>query len=389
MATSSDLPEQEKTCSMAPWEQHAAVVVMPRFSYNAASNLLKQPRAGFLITCTIRREKSATKESMDLLREYIGRPLEVIQAASDASAKSEAKACSISNETYIKIHHIKDNKPAHIYSVFTESISSSEVAHTETGSGSRTTGTFTGISTSVCTSEVPSKKKEMVVSLEHQNIQAGHGGSDCSTVVDYASQFSLVKLATNGIIFLSIPEGASTDTVAVLCKILVDLEAGRLKPLKWCHRILPVQATCSLNRENLYKITLKLVKDFLNRVNMSKEFSLQFAVASNWRGVNVNQANSDRVSGMSHNQTMLGKNECIEVVVEAVHEVTIQATVNLLEPQMVVIVELLPVAGLQSDTLCVVSVLPGELMSTKPRLCIRSLSLQASSSIPRKRKRLS
>lgn len=39
--------------TMKPWEQHAGVIVMPRFDYNAPSSLLQYSRSGFLITCPI------------------------------------------------------------------------------------------------------------------------------------------------------------------------------------------------------------------------------------------------------------------------------------------------------------------------------------------------
>jgi len=38
---------------MSPWEQHSAVIKLPRFDYNAPSSLLRNSHSGFLITCTI------------------------------------------------------------------------------------------------------------------------------------------------------------------------------------------------------------------------------------------------------------------------------------------------------------------------------------------------
>jgi hypothetical protein len=38
---------------MKPWEQHAGVINMPRFDYNAPSALLHHSHSGFLITCSI------------------------------------------------------------------------------------------------------------------------------------------------------------------------------------------------------------------------------------------------------------------------------------------------------------------------------------------------
>ncbi|KAA0067142.1 hypothetical protein E5676_scaffold598G00080 [Cucumis melo var. makuwa] len=39
--------------TMTPWEQHSAVISLPRFDYNAPSALLHRCQSGFLITCTI------------------------------------------------------------------------------------------------------------------------------------------------------------------------------------------------------------------------------------------------------------------------------------------------------------------------------------------------
>ena len=57
---------------MTPWEQHSAVISLPRFDYNAPSSLLKHFHSGFLITCIIKREKSATKEAISILEKYAG-----------------------------------------------------------------------------------------------------------------------------------------------------------------------------------------------------------------------------------------------------------------------------------------------------------------------------
>ncbi|KAH0748832.1 hypothetical protein KY290_028064 [Solanum tuberosum] len=59
--------EGEKIEEMKPWEQHSAVISIPRFDYNASSSLLRHSHSGFLITCPIKREKSATKEAISIL----------------------------------------------------------------------------------------------------------------------------------------------------------------------------------------------------------------------------------------------------------------------------------------------------------------------------------
>jgi hypothetical protein len=45
--------ENEEGSSMAPWEQHAAVINLPRYDYKAPSSFLQRSHSGFLITCPI------------------------------------------------------------------------------------------------------------------------------------------------------------------------------------------------------------------------------------------------------------------------------------------------------------------------------------------------
>jgi len=45
--------EGVEKATMSPWEQHSAVINLPRFDYNAPSSLLRNSHTGFLITCTI------------------------------------------------------------------------------------------------------------------------------------------------------------------------------------------------------------------------------------------------------------------------------------------------------------------------------------------------
>jgi hypothetical protein len=51
--TDIDDGEKKEKTSMTPWEQHAGVISIPRFDYNAPSSLLRHSHSGFLITCTI------------------------------------------------------------------------------------------------------------------------------------------------------------------------------------------------------------------------------------------------------------------------------------------------------------------------------------------------
>ena len=64
--------KKESKSSMTPWEQHASVISIPRFNYNPPSSLFQCFRSTFLITCTIKREKGATKEAIYIFSNYIG-----------------------------------------------------------------------------------------------------------------------------------------------------------------------------------------------------------------------------------------------------------------------------------------------------------------------------
>lgn len=45
--------EKAEGSPMAPWEQHAAVINLPRYDYKAPSSFLQRSHSGFLITCPI------------------------------------------------------------------------------------------------------------------------------------------------------------------------------------------------------------------------------------------------------------------------------------------------------------------------------------------------
>ncbi|XP_031132367.1 uncharacterized protein LOC116033950 isoform X3 [Ipomoea triloba] len=42
---------------MKPWEQHSAVISIPRFDYNAPSSILRHSHCGFLVTCPITKKR--------------------------------------------------------------------------------------------------------------------------------------------------------------------------------------------------------------------------------------------------------------------------------------------------------------------------------------------
>nr|AFK46098.1 unknown [Lotus japonicus] len=60
----------DEKAMMTPWEQHSGVIKLSRYDYNAPASLLLHSYSGFLITCTIKREKSATKEALSILEKF-------------------------------------------------------------------------------------------------------------------------------------------------------------------------------------------------------------------------------------------------------------------------------------------------------------------------------
>ncbi|XP_027152941.1 uncharacterized protein LOC113753062 isoform X2 [Coffea eugenioides] len=86
---------------LKPWEQHSAVITIPRFDYNAPSSLPSHSHSGFLITCPIKREKSATKEAMSILEKYV-RSLSILNAEGseslDVNMSAKKRRISVSTE---------------------------------------------------------------------------------------------------------------------------------------------------------------------------------------------------------------------------------------------------------------------------------------------------
>ncbi|KAF3573292.1 hypothetical protein F2Q69_00060524 [Brassica cretica] len=100
---------EEEAEIMAPWEQHASVISIPRFDYTAPSSLLHHSHSGFLVTCSIKREKSATKEVMSILGKVL-LPLGEILKSSDESKRP--KLCAQETEVTGENLNAEDLKPA-------------------------------------------------------------------------------------------------------------------------------------------------------------------------------------------------------------------------------------------------------------------------------------
>ncbi|CAN4113880.1 unnamed protein product [Withania somnifera] len=304
---------------MKPWEQHSAVISIPRFDYNASSSLLTNSHSGFLITCPIKREKSATKEAIDILEKYI---------VSNHDAKRR-KTC------------MEDaNKECN-----------------ESGEGAAN---------------------------EHVNSELG-------TSMEKRDILSLVKLTRSGLVLFKFPFDKSPAVVDIISEVFQSLESGILKSPLWCNRILPIQGTCCLDEKELKKIVIKHVEQLMNSRQKETENTVKFAVGYNRRGIEETEMKNLRKASSDPDVfALLDRKKCFSVIAAAVKEVVPDSVVDLKDPELCVLVEVLPLSGVPDKTAIVgVSVLPRALVSTKPRLCIKALVSDTKETNKKKRSTIS
>ncbi|XP_077246984.1 uncharacterized protein LOC143886756 isoform X2 [Tasmannia lanceolata] len=267
-----DIVEEKGKEDMKPWEQHATVISIPRFDYKAPSSLLDHNHSGFLITCTIKREKSATKEAISILEKYLG------SSGCDAFEKLEPSDVNVSFEKRKLCPEKLDGDDA-------KSAKSNEANNLVGTSGE--------------------------VARETNLLSTKRDGNEADSPV-----LSLVKLTRSGLLLFTFPSNHCQHTVDILSDIFLCLGSGTLRPPLWCHRILPIQVTCSLKEKDLRPVVSKLVQQYLDDERHKLERPIK----------------------------------------------------------LVVLVELLPLSGVRHGSLVVaVSVLPPNLVSTKPRLCVKAL----------------
>ncbi|KAK7270190.1 hypothetical protein RIF29_23150 [Crotalaria pallida] len=314
-------PTSEEKEEMTPWEQHSAVISLPRFDYNAPSSLLRHSLSGFLITCTIKREKSATKEAMSILHKFAG---------------------ALNTPGYDGSKVNKENDTTKRRRTCTEDIGEECLDIKETKSATANSGDGKILST-------------------HK----------ADSYRDGIHGLSLVKLTKSGLLLFTFPKDTLPNTVGVVANIIQDLESGSLKLPAWCHRIFPIQATCGLNEKELEEVVTMLVKKFVADKQDKLERPLKFAVAYNRRGIEETKFVKENPNAFS----LLDRNKCFGIVASAVNRVVEDSVVDLGSPELSVLVELLPLSGVPNGSIVVaVSVLPRNLVSTKPRLCIKALT---------------
>ncbi|XP_044494646.1 uncharacterized protein LOC123217619 [Mangifera indica] len=314
---------------MKPWEQHSKVIRIPRFDYNAPSSILQHSYSGFLITCPLKREKSATKEAISILQKYLG------------SCYCNSSGSLDSSDTN------GDTKRRKIYIDDTSEKCANVV---ESGGTKEDAG---GLPKDDC---IPDSK------------------IDSNTENDF--DMSLVKLTRSGLLLFTFPREKSSNVVSVVSNIVQSIDSGSLKSPLWCHRIFPIQSTCILKETDLQATVSKLVRKFVIDEQNKLSHPVKFAVGYNRRGCEETQMKTtkDALNG-SNLFALLDRNKCFNVVAAAVKDVVSDSEVDLKSPELSILVELLPVAVPPTEPLVVaVSVLPHNIVTTKPRLCIRALA---------------
>eukprot|EP00252_Welwitschia_mirabilis_P017510 TRINITY_DN38798_c0_g1_i1.p1 TRINITY_DN38798_c0_g1~~TRINITY_DN38798_c0_g1_i1.p1 ORF type:complete len:377 (+),score=82.62 TRINITY_DN38798_c0_g1_i1:134-1264(+) len=359
------------------WEQHGSIISIPRFDYKASSSLSHSSHSGFLITCPMKREKSATKEALNILKQYFSFPM-----STTCDTQFSVERCQISKRREMEMTYGNDNvspvdahkkprgkkskvldgkEPPMHSNANSSTVIQLDVESSPSGVESDselTTQEKDKIMTSVCS------KIQITKAVEQASIEVNDKTEPCNSS---CTALSLVKLARNGVLFFALPGTSTPNVVDILKSIFRDLDAGEIKCPQWCHRILPIQATCSLKEEAIHHVVMLLIRALVGVAERDPERALKFAVAYNRRGVNERELGNDG--------SLLGRSECIRVVASAVTKVLPLATVDLQSPEIAVFVEVLPLSGAHTSCVTGVSVLPGNLVHGKPRLCVRPVVL--------------
>ncbi|EOA38100.1 hypothetical protein CARUB_v10009568mg [Capsella rubella] len=317
--------EEAETEALTPWEQHSSIISIPRFDYKAPSSLLHHSHAGFLVTCTIKREKSATKEVMSILGKYIG--------------------------------SMHEEKPAVVESTDMNAASKKQ---------------------KLCVQEIE-EGEEKTVPLENDVLQETRENPSVEDPEladeEHNSLMSLVKLTKSGLLLFTFPVEKFPDTTNIVSRVFQSMESGALKAPIWCHRIFPVQATCGLTEKELRETVSKLVQRFVNDKDNTLSKPVKFAAGYQRRGVEETKGKIQKEASEVLDQCpLLDRIKCFETVAAGVTDIVPDSVVDLKSPELCVLVELLPLSRIPSGAIvAAVSVLPHRLVSTKPKLCIKPL----------------
>ncbi|POO04160.1 hypothetical protein TorRG33x02_004640 [Trema orientale] len=102
----------------------------------------------------------------------------------------------------------------------------------------------------------------------------------------------------------------------------------------------------------------------------------QFVVGYNIRGIEETEMKNPKDTAcVSTGSNLVDRKSCFSIVAAAVKDVVPDLVVDVRSPELSVLIELLPLSRIPNGSLIVVvSVLPQNLVSTKPRLCVKALA---------------
>ncbi|CAN6481462.1 unnamed protein product [Victoria cruziana] len=324
---------EEKGKKMTPWEQHASIISIPRFDYEAPAAILEHSHCGFLITCTIKREKSATKEAIALLEKHI-----------NSKSSSDCLKHLLPPDINLGVKRRKLCDPC-------------EERQAEDPKGA------------------PISDGESTLYVDGNPLDENSVNASTRSSAEDIFPLSLVKLTRSGLLLFTIPRHLHIQNVNILTHILGSLDSEDEKLPVWCHRILPFQATCILREKDLAMAVSRLVDLHMGNEDHVTERPLKFAVAFNRRGVEETEMKQKGSVHDCHESPLLDKNECLRVVASAVKDTVPDSVVDLKSPQMAVLIEVLPISGIPPSSLVVaLAVLPHSVVNTKPRLNVKALS---------------
>ncbi|KAH7428357.1 hypothetical protein KP509_10G088500 [Ceratopteris richardii] len=333
-----------------PWEQHASAAGLPRYSYHVlpSAHTLK----GFLITCTLDREKSATKEAIEILSKHFACPdLFKCRGATELDdARKRVRLPCLENG-----HPHQDCKQEEKSTHSTESVCQECEDYRESDN------------LSIVQSH-PDQSDETYIQNNTVNLKRSRTEFESCKSEDKSGIF-LFKMMQKGVISIFWEESRSDDPVIILTQVLADILIGSSSPPRWCQRMLPIQATCVYSRERLAALVTELVLKYLGKSLPTETQPLKYAVSFNRRGFEAKEAERAKAPETE----VPDKMTCIHVVAAAVSSVALHTVVDLKTPEMVVILEFVPFAGPVTSPICGVAVLSGSLMTTKPRLSVKSL----------------
>lgn len=316
-------------------------VEVGRFDYTAMDELFVGT-PGFLITCQFNREKSATKSASTIITRCLEQQL---QANGGGSAPAAAGDTAV------------------------------------------------GPSAAVPDGNSPSR------SLDNNSAIADGTGKPNVPLL------SIVKVACNGIVVLKLSSAVCdrVDVVKIARRIAADVDSGVMAAPPFCQRICPFTTTCKGTLSQLHEAAQRTVQSFAASLTSKQPqvHKVEFGVGFNCRVANITgQSNRTTPAAASSQPPSAGdggtggdvpdgaaakaepdgkdgvveRNSAIQLLATSMQQGlagAAEVSVNLKHPQYGFMLDLAPVG---SEAICMLSILPEDLIRAHPRLAVRSLA---------------